>query len=195
MTQSHDEKLAALEALLFIHGEPMTQKKIAKVLEIETKEAEALLEELKTKLALADRGLTLVSEGDLFQLATKPQFHAIAEEFVKSELSEELSPASLETLAIVAYCGPISRNKIDYQRGVNSSFILRSLLLRGLIERAPDPEHPNSYLYSPSIAFVKHLGISKKEDLPEYEKFKKIQDFSAPDVPSVSEAQPENLDQ
>ena len=69
--------------------------------------------------------------------------------FVKEELTEDLTPASLETLSIVAYLGPISRVRIEYLRGVNSSVILRSLMIRGLIERFADPEHPGPPQLSP----------------------------------------------
>src|SRR3989344_9385858 len=125
MTSGHpDDKLAELEALLFIHGEPLTLKKISAVLGLEKKEVEQIIEEIKKQLETDSRGLTLVSDGEKIQLATKPQFGKILEDFVKEELSEDLTPASLETLSIVAYFGPISRARIEYVRGVNSIFIL-----------------------------------------------------------------------
>jgi segregation and condensation protein B len=166
-----EEQLASLEALLFIHGEPLTREKIGKLLGAEDSAVSELIAEYGRRLAAADRGLALVESDGRVQLATKPQFSHILEAFVKSELSEELSPASLETLAIVAYFAPISRARIDYQRGVNSQFILRSLLLRGLVERHPDPAHPNSYLYTPSFEMLKYIGVTKQSDLPNYEKF------------------------
>ena len=166
-----ENNLAGLEALLFIHGEPMTLAKIAEVLGIEKNDAGTLVHNYGESLRAESRGLTLVREGDRVQLATKPEWGHILERFVKSELSEDLTPASLETLAIIAYFGPLSRARIDYQRGVNSSFIVRNLLLRGLIDRAPDAARPNSFLYRPSFEFLKHLGVANKEALPEYEKF------------------------
>lgn len=168
------EKLAELEALLFIHGEPLTFKKIAAVLNVEAGEARSLVEELKKKLESAERGLTLLLDDEKIQLVTKPQFGKIIEKFVKEELSEDLTPASLEALAIVAYFAPISRARIEYLRGVNSIFILRSLLLRGLVERFPDPERPNAFLYKPTFDLLKHLGLGGKEKLPEYEKFQSL---------------------
>lgn len=167
-------KLAALEALLFIHGEPVGMKKIGKVLDLPEKEVAPLLTELEEKLRAEDRGLTLLTDGDKAQLVTKPEWNSILKDFVKSELSEELTPASVETMAIIAYFGPISRTRIDYQRGVNSIFILRNLLIRGLVERFPDPERANSFLYRPTFDFWKHIGVSRQEDLPDYEKFKSL---------------------
>lgn len=169
-----DRRLALLEALLFIHGEPISFRKIGEVLEMEEKEAAILVEELKKRLANGDRGLTIVEDEKRVQLVTKPEFYPLLERFVKSEFAEELTPASLETLAIIAYFGPISRARIEYQRGVNSSFILRNLMLRGLVERFPDPDSPNSYLYRPTFEFWRHLGVSRREDLPDYQKFREL---------------------
>jgi len=172
--EKREERLAALEALLFIHGEPLPFGKIEKLLGIPTEEVGPLVGGYSQELAAAKRGLALIVDKEKVQLVTKPKFHSIIQSFVKEQMSEDLTPASVETLAIIAYFGPISRARIEYQRGVNSIFILRNLLLRGLIERFPDPEHPQSFLYQPSFDLLKHLGISKKEDLPEYDKFKSL---------------------
>jgi len=169
-----EQKLAELEALLFIHGEPLTFKKIAAVLDVDAAAAQSLIGELKKKLESAERGLALLLDDEKVQLVTKPQFGKIIEKFVKEELSEDLTPASLEALAIAAYFGPISRSRIEYLRGVNSVFILRSLLLRGLVERFPDPARPNAFLYKPTFDFLKHLGLEGKENLPEHEKFQSL---------------------
>src|SRR5258708_7667459 len=169
-----NQKLAALEALLFIHGEPLSFKKIEAVLQLEKGEGEKLIEEMKKRLEESSRGLQIVSDREKVQLATKPEFNKILEEFVKEELTEDLTPASLESLAIVAYLGPISRAKIEYLRGVNSIVILRSLMMRGLVERFPDPEHPSGYLYRTTFDLMKHLGIAEKEHLPEYMKFQEL---------------------
>lgn len=167
-------KRASLEALLFIHGEPLTYKKIESVLGIEREELEATIEELKRDLEDDARGLQLVSDREKIQLATKPEFNSILETFVKEEITEDLSPASLEALSIIAYLGPISRARLEYLRGVNSIVILRSLMIRGLVERFPDPEHASSFLYRGTFDLMKHLGIKEKGDLPDYEKFQEL---------------------
>lgn len=169
-----EEKLAELEALLFIHGEPLSLDKVGTVLGINPEETAILVAEFDKRLHVSERGLTLINFSGKIQLATKSEFRGILEKFVQSELREELTPASAETLAIIAYFGPISRSRIEYQRGVNSTFILRSLLLRGLVERFPDPARPNTYLYEPSFELLKHLGINKIEELPDYEKFQSL---------------------
>ena len=169
-----DKHLASLEALLFIHGEPISHKKIAAVLQCTDAECASAIEALKAHLAADGRGLQLFSDKEKVQLATKPEFNKILEDFVKEELTEDLTPASLEALSIVAYLGPISRAKIEYLRGVNSMVILRSLTIRGLVERTPDPEHPSGFLYRPTFDLLKHLGVKQKEDLPEYAKFQEL---------------------
>ncbi len=171
---AQNKKLGELEALLFIHGEPIGKKKIGTVLEISDAETDGLLAALESALLSDERGLHLVREGERVQLATKPDFGNILEQFVKSELSEELTPASLEALSIVAYFAPISRSRIEYLRGVNSIFTLRNLLLRGLVERSPDPAHQNAYLYRPSFDFLKHIGVKAKEELPDYQKYQAL---------------------
>ena len=79
----------------------------------------------------------------------------------------------METLAIIAYKGPLTRAHIEYVRGVNSSFTLRNLVMRGLVERMENPKDARSYLYGTSFNFLKHLGVARPEDLPRFEEFKK----------------------
>ncbi len=188
---SYDKKLASFEALLFIHGEPLTYKKIESVLELKKGEAEQLADGFKKRLEETGSGLQLVSDKEKVQLATRPEFNKIVEDFVKDELTEDLSPASLEALAIVAYLGPISRAKLEYLRGVNSIVILRSLMIRGLVERLPDPEHPSGFLYRPTFDLMKHLGLAAKEDLPEYVKFQELlKVFEAQNAPEAATIAP-----
>jgi segregation and condensation protein B len=174
MSDNDKNNLAAFEALLFIHGEPLTYNKIASVLGIEKEAVDALVNELKTQLEQENRGLQVISDREKIQLATKPEFNSILESFVKEEISEDLSAASLEALSIVAYLGPISRAKLEYLRGVNSIVILRSLMIRGLVERFADPAHPATFLYRPTFDLIKHLGIKEREELPQYEKFQEL---------------------
>jgi segregation and condensation protein B len=172
--KNQEQQVAALEALLFIHGEPISMKKIESVLKLDKDHAEAVVLELKSRLEDESRGIQLVVGNDKVQLATKPEFNEILENFVREELSEDLTPASLESLSIIAYLGPISRARLEYLRGVNSLVILRSLMIRGLIERTADPEHAGSFLYQPTFDFMKQLGLANQAALPEYEKFQDL---------------------
>lgn len=166
--------IAQLEALLFIYGDSLDFKKIAKTLKLTEAEAREAAKSLSEELGKENRGLFLIQDKDKVQLTTKPNFSNLLETVIKEELHENLTPAALETLSIIAYAGPLSRAELEYIRGVNSSFTLRNLLIRGLIERSPDPKRGNVFLYNPSFDLLKHLGISKQENLPEYEKFKSL---------------------
>lgn len=175
MSEINPEKLAELEALLFHHGEPIAIKKAATLLEIKETECERLLDELEQNLREdSKRGLMILKQSDKFQLVTKPDFKSINDKLIREEFKEELTPVALETLSIIAYLGPIPRSTIDYVRGVNSSFILRSLLMRGLVERDQSSKKRNVYDYRVSFDFLKHIGLSGIEELPEYEKYKDI---------------------
>lgn len=165
-----------IEALLFIHGEPMALDRLSKLLGINKTEIRQASEELDR--SLSESALTLVWHNETIQLATRPQFAKDAEVLIKEEISPELSRASAEALTVIAYRGPLSRSEIDYIRGVNSSYILRNLLIRGLIERATNSKDSRIYLYKTSIDFLKYLGLSRIEDLPQYGEFKnKFQEF------------------
>lgn len=169
------DMLAQLEALLFYHGEAVTFKRIASVLKIMEKRAEELALEYKRELEGRERGgFALLLDNEKVQLVTKPEFHALFEKLAQEELKEELTPASLETLAIIAYLGPLSRPEIDYIRGVNSSFMLRNLFLRGLVERKKGAKKGGAFAYSASFDFLKHIGLQSVSKLPEYEKYHEV---------------------
>lgn len=173
-TDKLEENLASLEALLFIQGEPIAKKRVGKILNLSLDDLEKVLDELDKRMKEGSRGLSLVLDAEKVQLVTKPRFRSFLESFAKEELSEELTPASVEALSIISYLGPISRSQLDFIRGVNSTFILRNLLVRGLIDRSPDPKSPNAYLYQPSFELLRHLGLKNKEELPEYGKYKEL---------------------
>lgn len=175
MEEQNTELTAKLEALLFYYGEPLSTKKIAKFLGIKEAAAQTAVHDLAETYRLDEkRGLALLTRDDEVQLATKPTLHTIGEEVMKDEFREELSPAGLETLSLIAYLGPVTRPDIDYIRGVNSSFTVRNLMMRGLVDRKPHPEKTNMYIYEVSFPFLKHMGIARVEDLPEYQQYKDI---------------------
>lgn len=157
---------AKIESILFWKGEPLTVKELSKILSVEESFIQQGLLVLEEKLK--DRGLSLIREDDTVLLVTHQAVADIITELNKEELTKDLSKASLETLSIILYRGPMKRSEIDYIRGVNSQFILRNLSIRGLIEKQISPNDERSYTYSPSIDLLRFLGISKKEDLPDY---------------------------
>lgn len=160
-----------IEALLFYKAEPVSLKNISVILKIDLQSVEQGLTELHGKLE--QRGLSLVRTEDEVVLGTNKELSSLIEEVTKEEINRDLGKAGLETLSIILYQGPISRADIDYIRGVNSQFILRNLLIRGLIERIENKTDARVFLYKPSLNLLTHLGISKIEDLPEYEAVRK----------------------
>lgn len=111
----------------------------------------------------------LLQKDDEVSLGTSPETSDVVLKMLKEEREKELSKASLETLSIILYRSPVSRAEIDYVRGVSSTFTLRSLMVRGLIEKIENPGDKRSFLYRPTFDILSHLGITKLEDLPEYE--------------------------
>jgi len=168
-TQKIKNIIAALEALLFVYGEPMSISRIAKLLGVGEEEIKDSASALAKKYDDAESGLFIIELDGKYQLVTKPEFGLLAQEIIQEEMNEELTGASVETLSLIAYGGPISRPQIDFIRGVNSSFIVRSLLMRGLIDRKPDERRHNLFMYSVSFDFLKKLGIGSFADLPNYD--------------------------
>jgi segregation and condensation protein B len=168
------QKIAQLETLLFQYGEPIAIKKIAALLDVPAEECAGLVDAYAALLESEERGLTLFRNGGEVQLTTKSDYRGVLEKVIHDEFKEELTPAAVETASIIAYLGPIPRATIDYVRGVNSSFIIRNLLMRGLVERNQDEDRKHAYEYRITFDFLKHLGITRVEELPDYEKFKDI---------------------
>lgn len=144
----------------------MSQKKLAGILKVSEEEINAGIEKLKENLS--GRGIVLLENGEEVTLGTMPEMSKLFEDLQKEELNKELSKASLETLSIVLYKNGVSRAEIDYIRGVNSSFTLRALSVRGLVEKTTDPKDARRYIYKPSFELLSFMGIKSVEDLPNF---------------------------
>lgn len=156
-----------IEALLFFKGEGVKIKELVKLLGGDVDSIENALEELKKKLS--DRGVGLIRKEDEVMLATTPEMSDLIEQIRKEELTKDLGKAGAETLSIILYKGPVTRAEIDYIRGVNSTFILRNLLIRGLIEKVSNPRDQRSFLYKSTLELLAFLGIKGIEELPEFD--------------------------
>lgn len=155
-----------IEAILFWKGEPISIKKLSQILEKKEEEISNALKILEEKLS--NRGIILVYKDDEVTLGTSKEVSEIIEKLTKDELIKDLGKAGLETLSIIIYQGPISRAEIDYIRGVQSNFILRNLMIRGLVEKVPNPKDQRSFLYKPTFEMLSFMGVSKIEDMPSY---------------------------
>lgn len=161
-----------IEALLFFKASPVSISWLSQELSKSSSEIEEAVEDLSEELN-EGRGLRLMRKGNEVMLVTAPEVATLIEKIQKEELSRDLGKAGLETLAIVLYRGPVSRSEIEYIRGVNSTFTLRTLLIRGLIERISNPQDQRSFLYKPSLEALKYLGITRIEELPDFDTVKR----------------------
>jgi segregation and condensation protein B len=157
---------AQIEALLFWKGEAMSLKKLAEILKTSEQDIEVALAELEKKLE--GRGVQLIRKEHEVMLGSRSEMGPVIEALVKEELVRDLGKAGLETLSIILYRGPVTRRDIDYIRGVNSQFILRNLLIRGLVEKVANPEDARTFLYKPTFELLAHMGLSSLEELPEF---------------------------
>jgi segregation and condensation protein B len=156
-----------LEAVLFYKVEPVKKTALADFFELSVEEIATALVSLQQ--SLADRGVRLTLTDEYAQLVTAPEASELIESMRKSELKNDIGKAGAETLAIILYRGPLSRVEVDRIRGVNSAFIIRNLLIRGLVERRSNPHDTRSFTYAATPALFNHLGVSKREDLPDFE--------------------------
>lgn len=155
-----------LEAFLFIKGEPQLKKDVASALGVTLQEVNTLLSDLRERFE--GHGVTLVESETECGLATSDTVAPFIEKIEKDERGGELSKASLETLAIILYKNGATRSEIDYIRGVNSSFILRNLYLRGLITKN-DEKKGRGVTYTSTVDLLRFLGITSVSELPGYE--------------------------
>lgn len=155
-----------VEAILFYKGGSVSMKELMSATKKSRDEIVVALDALEA--SLAGRGVQLVREGESSALATSPDARAAIEDMRRDELEGPLGRAGLETLAIILYRGPLSRADIEYIRGVNASSILRTLMIRGLVERVDNPKDKRSFLYQPTNDLPAYLGVSKLSDMPEF---------------------------
>lgn len=153
----------AIEAVLFYKAAPIEKKTLADALQVKIEEIENALKSLGQRLKSG--ATTLVVTDDVVEIAVSPEFDALIDSLRKDELRRDIGRAGAETLAIVLYRSPISRSEIDRIRGVNSSYILRSLEVRGLVEKRTKGQRIE---FVPSTELLRHLGIGEKTEMPDY---------------------------
>lgn len=164
------EKLkSVIESILFSVGEPVKISKLTKITGAARPEVENALMVLSAEYSGQKRGVIILRKEDEVQLATNPENSVFVDQIIKSELQESLSQAALEVLSIIAYRGPITRMDIEAIRGVNCSYTVRNLLMRGLVERIDNPKDNRGYVYKISFDFLKKMGLESAAKLPDYE--------------------------
>jgi segregation and condensation protein B len=162
---------ASLEAILLVADEPVPEIVIAQVVERPTDEVSAALHELAEGYAADGRGFDLSEVAGGWRFYTRAECAAVVERFVRDGQEVRLTQAALETLAVVAYRQPVSRARVSAVRGVNCDGVMRTLVLRGLVEEAGTDPETGAILFRTTGYFLERLGLPSLADLPELAPF------------------------
>ncbi len=155
------------ESLLFVAPTPIPAGRLAQALGVAAESVEAALATLQTGYAEQKRGLRLLRKGDRVQLTSAPEAATYIERFLGLDLNTRLSPAALETLAVIAYRQPITRGDIEAVRGVGCDGVLRTLLARSLVEPVGRLEQAGRpFLYGTTVEFLQYFGLDSLDRLP-----------------------------
>ena len=156
-----------IEAILFVAGEAVGIRDLAKALRIEEKELKEALKTIGSEYDYEQRGFMLKRFGDKVQLATRPLYSEDVLRLLQPVQQQSLSQTAMETLAVVAYKQPVTRAEVEPIRGVKCDYSLQSLMMKGLIQEAGRKDtlgRPS--LYATTDTFLSHFGIQGLEDLP-----------------------------
>lgn len=159
--------IAALEAVLFVTESPIPANELAQVLELPGDRVDELLEQLRSELATREAGLVLKEVAGGWRLYSHPDAYPYLERFSRSATARRLSPAALETLAVIAYRQPVARSQVAEIRGVDSESAIRTLERSGLVEEAGRLNLPgNPAVYATTRLFLEKLGLDSLDELP-----------------------------
>ena len=156
-----------IEAILFVAGEAVSMKDLARALQISNDALKTTLEAISSEYDYEQRGFMLKRFGDKVQLATRPLYSEDVLRLLQPVQQQSLSQAAMETLAVVAYKQPVTRAEVEQIRGVKCDYSLQSLTLKGLIQEAGRKDTiGRPILYGTTDMFLSHFGIQSLEDLP-----------------------------
>ncbi|WBB52357.1 SMC-Scp complex subunit ScpB [Verrucosispora sp. WMMD573] len=160
------ELRGALEAILLVVDEPVSELVLAQVLEQPAERIGPMLDEIAASFTAAGHGFELRRAAGGWRLYTRPEYATYVERFILDGQSVRLTQAALETLAVVAYKQPVTRSRISAIRGVNCDGVIRTLVSRGLVEECGTESDSGAYLYRTSTLFLEKLGLNSLDDLP-----------------------------
>lgn len=193
----------ALEAVLMVVDEPVTEEHLAAVLERPRRQVADALRALADEYTVQGRGFELRFVAGGWRFSTRPEYSAAVERFVLDGRQARLTQAALETLAVVAYRQPVSRGRVSAVRGVGCDGVMRTLLQRGLIEEAGTEPGTGAILYTTTHHFLERMGLRGLDELPELAPFlpeaeaieaetqEGVPSFD-PDVPDADDGPPTN---
>ncbi|MFF0318837.1 SMC-Scp complex subunit ScpB [Micromonospora sp. NPDC005252] len=160
------ELRGALEAILLVVDEPVSELVLAQVLEQPAERIGPMLDEIAAGYTAAGHGFELRRAAGGWRLYTRPEYATYVERFVLDGQSVRLTQAALETLAVVAYKQPVTRSRISAIRGVNCDGVIRTLVTRGLIEECGAEPDSGAFLYRTTTLFLEKLGLNTVDELP-----------------------------
>ena len=161
----------ALESILLVADEPVPEILLAQVLERPRDEVAAALRELAAEYTEQDRGFDLREIAGGWRYYTRADCALLVERFVRDGQEVRLTQAALETLAVIAYRQPVSRARVSAVRGVNCDGVIRTLVLRGLVEDSGSDPESGAILYRTTGYFLERLGMASLDDLPDLAPF------------------------
>lgn len=157
---------AAIEAVLMVVDEPVTEAALASALELPTEDVAAELEALAEEYTSQHRGFMLRRLAGGWRVYTRSEYAPVVEKFLLGGQQARLTQAALETLAVIAYRQPISRARVGAVRGVNVDGVVRTLLARGLVQEAGQDEESGAVLYGTTDYFLQRMGLDSLDELP-----------------------------
>ncbi|MBQ0982004.1 SMC-Scp complex subunit ScpB [Micromonospora sp. M61] len=163
---SDTELRGALEAILLVVDEPVSELVLAQVLEQRAERVGPVLDEIAAGYTAAGHGFELRRAAGGWRLYTRPEYATYVERFVLDGQSVRLTQAALETLAVVAYKQPVTRSRISAIRGVNCDGVIRTLVTRGLVEECGTETDSGAFLYKTTTLFLEKLGLNTVDELP-----------------------------
>lgn len=164
---------STIESILFVSIRPLSIKKLARFLEIQQEEVFKTLQSIQKIYEQNNHGIRLIQNNNEWQMVTLKENAPQIKKFLQLEAIGELTRPSLETLTVIAYRGPVTKSEIELIRGVNCSLILRNLMIRGLVEEEYDNQEKEKYRVT--MDFMRFLGITKIQELPQYEELNQKQ--------------------
>ena len=156
----------AIEAVLMVIDEPVTEMSLASALELPVEDVLAHLHDLAAEYDQTNRGFTIRGIAGGWRVYSRPEYAPVIEKFLLDGAQARLSQAALETLAVIAYRQPVSRSRVSSVRGVNVDGVVRTLLSRGLIEEMGEEGEFGATLYGTTSYFLQRLGLGSLDELP-----------------------------
>lgn len=162
-----NEYEAVIEAALFVAGDSVSLSALADMIEMDKATTKAIVNTLITRYANENRGMRIIEIGDGYQMCTSPACFETIRKIYKGRERQPLTPALLETLAIIAYKQPVTKGEIEDIRGVNSDHAVNRLVEKGLVCEVGRMDTPGKpILFGTTTEFLRYFGFKSTEELP-----------------------------